>query len=155
MKSYIILSVLVGSFLLAAVSSCATKNEQSTEATEEIETLAPTAPDMSANSRNSLDWDGSYQGTTPCADCEGIETTIILEQDGTFKRSLKYLGKDDQAFEDEGIFEWNDAGSKITLPGEAGMSQMYQVGENVLFHLDQEGNRITGDLAALYRLEKQ
>ncbi|WP_291781296.1 META domain-containing protein, partial [Cecembia sp.] len=27
-------------------------------------------------------------------------------------------------------------------------------GENVLFHLDQEGNRITGDLSGMYRLEK-
>ena len=31
---------------------------------------------------------------------------------------------------------------------------MYLVGENALFHLDKEGNRITGDLAAKYTLPK-
>ncbi len=153
MKSYTIFSFLVGAFLLAAVSSCSNNKDQS-EATEVSETVTPIVLDMAANSRNSLDWYGVYQGTTPCADCEGIETSITLKRDGTFKRTLKYLGKEDKAFPDEGNFEWNDAGSKITLPGEAGMSQMYQVGENVLFHLDQEGNRITGDLASMYRLEK-
>jgi heat shock protein HslJ len=101
-----------------------------------------------------LDWYGVYKGTTPCADCEGIETTITLKKDGTFKRSLKYLGKDENLFFDEGNFEWNEEGSKVTLKGEQEMSQMYQVGENALFHLDQQGNRITGDLAPNYRLEK-
>jgi len=32
---------------------------------------------------------------------------------------------------------------------------MYLVGENVLFHLDKTGNRITGDLEAKYRLSKK
>ncbi|GAL66222.1 META domain-containing protein [Jejuia pallidilutea] len=31
---------------------------------------------------------------------------------------------------------------------------MYKVGENILFHLDKEGNRIEGDLAERYTLKK-
>jgi copper homeostasis protein (lipoprotein) len=108
------------------------------------------------NSRNSLDWQGVYVGTVPCADCEGIRTRVELHDDGTFARSLIYLGRNERPLEDSGTFTWNAAGSGITLDNSSGArdAQRYQVGENVLFHLDSDGQRITGDLAAQYRLEK-
>lgn len=144
--------ILVIAVLMTAVFSC-TSNKEVHE-TEIMEELTPSNLPLADNSMTSLDWKGVYKGVTPCADCEGIETTITLKSDGTFKRTLKYLGKDDNIFVDEGDFKWNDEGSKVTLSGNEGPVQMYQVGENVLFHLDQEGNRITGDLANMYRLEK-
>jgi copper homeostasis protein (lipoprotein) len=106
------------------------------------------------NSRNALDWAGVYVGTVPCADCEGIRTRIELRDDGTFERSVIYLGKDDRLLTDTGAFTWDDAGARITLGARSLTAQQYQVGENVLFHLDRDGRRITGDLAAAYRLEK-
>ncbi|GHB26728.1 copper resistance protein NlpE N-terminal domain-containing protein [Mongoliitalea lutea] len=109
---------------------------------------------ISDTSRASLDWNGTYKGILPCADCEGIETRLTIKSDGEFERSMKYLGKDDGLFFDRGTFEWDDLGRTILLTGENGESQAYQVGENVLFHLDQEGNRISGNLADMYRLEK-
>lgn len=105
------------------------------------------------NSRTSLDWAGTYGGTLPCADCPGIRTRIELREDGTFTRSLMYLDEDERPRTDTGRFTWDDSGSRITL-GEGANAQPYQVGENVLFHLDQSGQRITGELAAAYRLEK-
>jgi copper homeostasis protein (lipoprotein) len=53
----------------------------------------------------------------------------------------------------EASLVWDDAGARIAL-GTGERLQRYQVGENVLFHLDRDGERITGDLAAAYRLEK-
>lgn len=153
MKPFTILSYLVGVFLLTTEISCSNSKVHS-ESSPGIEGISSTDPDKAHNSRNSLDWFGVYSGITPCANCEGIETSIALKRDGTFRRTLKYLGKDVNPIVEEDKFEWNSEGSKIILPGEAGISQMYQVGENVLFHLDQEGNRITGDLASMYRLEK-
>jgi copper homeostasis protein (lipoprotein) len=125
---------------LAALAACSVPGEQ---------------PPVSVadNSRNALDWQGAYVGTVPCADCEGIRTRVELRGDGRFSRSLIYLGKDTQPFDDSGTFTWDAAGSRIAL-GNAGDAQRYQVGENVLFHLDRDGQRITGDRAALYRLEK-
>lgn len=105
------------------------------------------------SSRLSLDWKGVYRGILPCADCEGIETRIALKPDGTFQRSMNYLGKENGYFTDESDFVWDESGNKITLKAESG-DQKYQVGENVLFHLDREGNRITGELAELYKLLK-
>lgn len=108
-------------------------------------------PDPAHNSRLSLDWPGTYRGILPCADCEGIETVITLMEDGTYIRSLRYLGRDDAYRRDHGRFEWNGAGSGIAL---AAGGQAYQVGENRLFHLDRDGQRIEGDLADRYVLAK-
>ena len=107
-------------------------------------------------SRNALDWQGTYYGLLPCADCEGIETVIRLYYDDTFVLQTKYLGKDEQVFEHKGRFSWDEAGLKIALelPEGSGASGRYQVGENQLFHLDMDGNRITGDLASHYILAK-
>lgn len=106
------------------------------------------------NSRNSLDWAGVYVGVVPCADCPGIYTRVELTQDEQFRRSVEYLERGELAFTDEGRFVWDDAGARITLTDDDGQTQMYQVGENVLFHLDRDGQRITGELASAYRLEK-
>lgn len=106
------------------------------------------------NSRTSLDWPGVYQGSLPCADCEAIKTRISLHQDGTFTRSMNYQGKPDGQIADQGTFSWNEHGTQITLVDQQGQSQSYLVGENQLFHLDQQGQRITGELADRYILQK-
>lgn len=43
----------------------------------------------------------------------------------------------------------------ITLLEMEGAPGKYQVGENQLWHLDENGNRIEGDLADRYILKKQ
>lgn len=112
------------------------------------------AIDTAHNSRNALDWPGRYNGVLPCADCEGIQTAITLRADGTYERELVYLGKSGQAIRQSGRFAWNAAGSTVTLALPEGATQSYQVGENRLFHLDEAGNRISGDLAARYVLRQ-
>ena len=110
--------------------------------------------DVAHNSRNALDWPGTYGGTLPCADCEGIRTTVTLRADGSFERERIYLGKSAAPMHDSGQFSWNEAGSVVTLNAGDGVIQMYQVGENQLFYLDQAGNRISGDLADQYILRQ-
>lgn len=116
-------------------------------------TSSKTPPATGDNSMVSLDWNGTYSGILPCADCEGIETLIELNTNKTYTLKTKYLGKSDQVHSSNGTFTWNTEGSKITLSGDHPNS--YQVGENKLFHLDQSGNRITGNLADKYTLMKQ
>lgn len=109
---------------------------------------------MAHNSRTALDWPGSYSGVLPCADCEGIQTTITLRADGTYERELVYIGKSADPAQQSGRFSWNAAGSVVTLALPDGATQMYQVGENQLFHLDEAGNRISGDLGTQYVLRQ-
>ena len=106
-------------------------------------------------SHNSLDWQGTYKGVTPCADCEGIETEITLNADLTFTLKTKYLGKGDgKVFQETGSFVWDKTGGIISLEGLKGRPSQYKVGENRLIQLDMEGNVITGDLAEKYVLTK-
>lgn len=111
-------------------------------------------PDMHT-AEISLDYFGIYQGVLPCADCEGIDTQIELGPGNSYIKRIIYLGKsEEEVFETTGTFSWNEGGNTITLEGENQPNQ-YFVGENILFHLDMEGNRITGDLAENYQLKKQ
>lgn len=119
------------------------------------DTTQPTAAATADNSANSLDWAGVYKGVVPCADCEGIETSITLHADKTFMLSTRYMGKKQTAIEEKGSFSWNEAGTILTLAGLKEKPTQYQVGENKLTQLDMSGNKITGNLADKYVLQKQ
>lgn len=105
-------------------------------------------------SANALDWEGTYEGILPCADCEGIATSIRLDYEEKYLKVSRYIGKSEEEFRQEGRFEWNAEGNTIALSGMDDAHNQYLVGENQLFHLDEEGNRITGDLADNYVLKK-
>ncbi|AFL81089.1 putative lipoprotein NlpE involved in copper resistance [Aequorivita sublithincola DSM 14238] len=141
---------------IAAMTFVGCKNGEKTETSSEetTETVDQAIVD-SHNSENSLDWAGVYEGTTPCADCSGIETILELKNDKTFKLSQTYLGKteDDNLFTQEGNFIWNQDGTEIRLKIVSGSFQ-FKVGENQVWMLDEKGNVIEGDLANMYILKK-
>ncbi len=149
-------AAFISALFLLAIAGCKPKkaSEQKEEKTTEISEESDTSFQDEHNSRNSLDWNGTYQGTLPCADCDGIKTRLTLTSEGEFNRTRTYLGKEETGSTDSGTFEWNEAGSEITLRPLEGDPQGYQVGENRLFFLDREGNRITGELADKYVLVK-
>jgi uncharacterized lipoprotein NlpE involved in copper resistance len=104
-------------------------------------------------SKNSLDWNGTYQGILPCADCEGIQTEILLNPDQTYTKSETYLGKGENAFVTEGKFNWSESGNEISLQNQDSPTS-YKVVENALMALDSDGNIIEGQLKEKYRLDK-
>lgn len=144
MKKTFLLFVLLSSGIFA--TSCGNRSQT---ASDDIQAMADT-------SRNALDWEGTYYGVLPCADCEGIETVISIFYDNTFVKKTRYLGKNDQVFEIAGTFTWNELGNIITFDGAHSQHAPggLLVGEMQLFHLDQDGQRITGELAEYYRLPK-
>lgn len=110
-------------------------------------------PDPVHNSRTSLDWAGTYSGTLPCADCEGIATRLTILENGTFTMNVQYLGRSDDGAVIEGTFVWEEDGNHIVLQG-AGRPSVYQVGENRLWLRDPDGKPITGELAENYVLHR-
>ncbi|RAJ23095.1 copper resistance protein NlpE [Pedobacter cryoconitis] len=111
--------------------------------------------DLDHSSKNALDWDGTYKGIVPCADCEGIETTLVLGKELTYALRTKYLGKSDaKVFEEKGKFSWDKNGRIITLEGIKDAPNKYFVGENKIIQLDMNGKEITGEQADLYILKK-
>lgn len=128
------------------LSSCDTKKNVSEEKNKE------TVIDMH-NSMNSLDWNGTYQAILPCADCEGINTVLTLNEDLTYSKNSKYLGEDDAVFQDKGSFSWDETGQIITLNNDD--KNQYFIGENRIWMLDRDSKKITGSLAEHYILNKQ
>ncbi|MEC9486934.1 MAG: copper resistance protein NlpE [Prosthecochloris sp.] len=115
---------------------------------------SPATTPLQDTSRTSLDWNGTYRGILPCADCEGIETVITLHPDGTYRKTTTYLGRNQKVFIDEGTFTWNRGGSTVRLDGYDCGPRHYRVGENHLLQLDMQQRIITGRLADAYRLDK-
>jgi len=141
---------------LASFSGCKNSNQQEELIVDDamFESEETTEADEHT-AINSLDFLGIYKGVLPCADCEGIETSIELGTGNSYSKKTTFLGKENQSvIESSGVFTWNDAGNTITLSSEEVPNQ-YFVGENVLFHLDIDGNRVTGDLEKNHQLVKQ
>jgi copper homeostasis protein (lipoprotein) len=137
--------ILAAAFIAAIAPGC--KTQKSVPA-------GPTKIVIGDNSSVSLDWPGIYTGTLPCADCEGIVTTITLNDDQTYLISTVYKGKSYKVCENSGKFSWDEAGNTIRLHGITAAPNRYRVAENKLIQLDMEGNQITGALADKYVLAK-
>lgn len=146
-KSIVLVLLITLSFISCKKEAEINTNEVSVDSTA-VEMVSD-----DHNAMNSLDYQGTYVGSLPCADCEAIETIIILTDD-SFVKEVVYKGKSKEIFRESGSFEWNKEGNTITLVGIEKPNQ-YFVGENVLFHLDIDGKRIEGDLASNYELRKK
>lgn len=109
--------------------------------------------DQLHNAFNSLDWQGSYRGTLPCADCNGIQTIIRLNADQSFRIEETYLGKNTQPIISSGKFQINAADNTIQLEGRS--PGKYKVAENRLIQLDIQGKEISGAMKELYVLKKE
>jgi len=133
--------------LVMLFTSCNSNKKKEDPMVEDIQ-----SEPIGDNSMTSLDWEGTYEGLLPCADCEGIKTVVSINKDNTYVSKETYVGKDTTPFESKGTFKWDKQGQKITFSDKNGKS--YFVGENTLIHLDREGNKISGDLAEKYKLMK-
>lgn len=131
--------------LILSMTACKSTGEQSAENGKTAD-----------NSQNSLEWQGVYNGTIPCADCPGIETVVVLNSDNTYKMTSRYITGEDNVFEYAGKLQWSKDGGSVTLEGtdKQGGTTRLKVGENKLFWLDNEGKEITGDLADKYILNR-
>ena len=131
------------SVVLIVTYSCNDQKKETTDAT--------TAEFIGDNSMTSLDWEGTYEGILPCADCEGIKTVVTINKDNTYVAKETYVGRSETVYESKGSFSWDENGQKIILDNNR---NPYFVGENILTHLDKNGNMIKGNLAASYILQR-
>ncbi|WP_316746317.1 copper resistance protein NlpE [Pedobacter gandavensis] len=150
MKIKILTLACISMFFMACNND--QKNEK--HANETIKAAEEIVAGDGHNAKNSLDWAGTYIGVMPCADCEGIQTELILNPDMTYILKTNYMGKDTHFPEDRGTFKWDATGSKVELLGLKDRSNLFFVGENMLKQLDMDGKEVTGELAENYVLKK-
>jgi uncharacterized lipoprotein NlpE involved in copper resistance len=110
-----------------------------------------TANDSHANG----DWQGTYSGTVPCADCPGINVEITLNSDLTYIMNLTYIDGESIA-PVSGSFTWNSTGTAIDLQGvnEGGGFEHFSVQENKLILLSTTGEAIESISGHNYTLTK-
>ena len=85
----------------------------------------------------------SYRGILPCADCEGIETSLFLETSGTWVMNQYYQGKK-TSFASYG--EWARTANKLVLTSSNGEKQYFLPKEDSLVMLDTKGAPIQSPL---------
>ena len=135
----------------AQQSSPATANAANAGTNNSNSSSSTSNGSTSNSSSASTDWVGVYTGELPCASCSGIAITLTLAKNDQYSLTSDYLGEKDGKFDEQGTFEWNDARDKIILSN----GSQYLVGENQLFVLNAQGDKVTGPLADAYRLYKQ
>ena len=133
-----------------ALVSCG-GNAQRKTAAADTQKAAAAAPDMHT-AETSLDYQGTYRGTLPAADCPGIEVTLRLKPGGAYEQHLKYIGRDTE-FDETGGYTVRE--NLLTLtPADGEQPEFYKVEENRLRRLDAEKQPVTGALADNYVLQK-
>lgn len=138
------LSILLFAVLAIALMSCTNAKQKNAETTG--------APDMHT-SEMALDYHGVYEGTLPCADCEGIKTQLTINDDNTFVLKSEYLGKEGGKFEGKGTYSIED-GEILVTQDQDGDQLYYKLQEGSLAQLDADKRLIEGELASYYILAK-
>jgi len=82
-----------------------------------------------AHANTLLNYQGTYKGELPCADCEGLEMYITLNENATYVIKSLYLGKGNKIFEQRGTFAWNKSGSIVIFNNIDNAPNKYAVGK--------------------------
>ncbi|WP_437919720.1 copper resistance protein NlpE [Sphingobacterium sp. LRF_L2] len=120
-----------------------------TAQTEQASTEA--AGDEESNTDESLnptDFHGTYEGTIPCDDCEGIKTILVINNNETFNISTEQLGSQ-QSTSDNGRYTLEENGGILHLRAKDTDLKL-KIAKDKLFHLDKDGKIIEGKLADQY-----
>lgn len=89
---------------------------------------------------------GTYAGTLPCADCPGIDETLVLGADGSFLLTDTYRERPGSTNIVQGSWSVEDGGRIRLDPGsKEQQDRLFALeGSDSLVMLDAEGNRIEG-----------
>lgn len=91
----------------------------------------------------------TFMGVLPCADCEGIDTTLTLDAGFRYRLRSRYVGKPpgQDTFVEAGRFAVSDAGTRLALYGPTAGTVIFAVqGPDQLTRLDTSGEPIASQL---------
>lgn len=88
----------------------------------------------------------SWRGILPCADCEGIETSLFLEKDGTWVMNERYQGVREEPSSFASYGTWARTADKLVLTDSQGEKSWYRAKGDALEMLDREGNPVQSQL---------
>ncbi|WDF70433.1 copper resistance protein NlpE [Sphingobacterium oryzagri] len=133
----------------AAETGQATTAQQTGQATTEAAGDRKSTTDESVNL---TDFYGTYEGTIPCNDCDGIKTTLVINNNETFNMRTERLGSQ-QSASDNGRYQLEENGGILHLRAKDTDLKL-QIAKDKLLHLDKDGQIIEGALADRYLYRK-
>jgi uncharacterized lipoprotein NlpE involved in copper resistance len=92
---------------------------------------------------------GTFSGSLPCADCAGINSTLVLTADGKYQLTDAYQDKDHSSFISEGEYSLESGGKTLHLrPSNKDEYDAYYavLSPTQLRMLDREGKAIESKL---------
>lgn len=141
--------------MVLGMTACTQKQSDPTYTQQTIQLIDPQSHiPIGDTAETSLDWNGTYKGVIPCADCQGIEYVLELNQDKTFKLTQTYLGKSAQILVQQGGFHFDKMQPSLIKLDAHGSNQVFFIGEGWAELRYSDGKKITGNLENLYRLSK-
>lgn len=84
----------------------------------------------------------SFSGVIPCADCSGIETSLFLQQDGTYVLQETYLEAKDGDLTFANYGSWARTADKLVLTDSKGEKRYFRPQGDNLAMLDTTGSPI-------------
>lgn len=135
--------LLISIFILNACQS--DKPKQAENQNEEVTTERP------------ADWAGTFRGTIPCEDCEGIKLEVRLSANNTYQLFFQKFGLDEAVHSKGGTVRWKEGENVVVLEGinEHSGFQQLQIGPNFAKVLNAEGKEHQGENATAYILKKE
>ncbi|MBF8963081.1 copper resistance protein NlpE N-terminal domain-containing protein [Pontibacter sp. FD36] len=132
----------IGIFLLCIVAACSTAPTSVSQSNAEMSNVEVAQAAV-----------GSWVGTIPCADCPGIDYTLDLNPDSTYRERLVYQGRSATPFVQSGT--WGVGNGRVQLNKQGTGNNQFALEGEALVMLDNEGNRIESQIADAYRLRRK
>lgn len=142
-KTKILLAVCAGSALLS-LWSCGSKAQEPVD--------EPLAEEVVADSTSYL---GTYEGTFPCADCEGRVTVLTLNADTTYDLNYRYEGKKDAPIHENGTYKIQGDSMIVCVTPSSGYKTYYRIVEEGVALSDSTGKFNSAELEPFYVLKKK
>ena len=138
------LNIALASALLACLVACNNNPKKSSSSTEKVNTESVAAAESSV---------GTFEGTMPAVDCEGIRTILTVNPDSTYTLTREYLGVNDGMFETSGIYHSLENGLIELVTPSSGEKTYFKRVEKGFMLSDSLGTENSGELAEYYILK--
>lgn len=145
-----ILLVFIVSLFLTSCEKIANQVSVSTSGENVVENY------VDVDTETNFGFPGTYQGTLPCKDCDGIVTSLTLTENSTYVLNSMRLGKKD-TIKENGIFTFDPSTSVITtMPVDtAYFSKYFEIAPEEIYVLASDKKRFFGEIAEQYVLKKK
>lgn len=139
--------VLIFAATVIALTSCGNSTQKNDETTVANDSTAVV---------EEVGFFGEYEGTLPAADCEGIKTNLVINNDSTYTLKSEYIGIKDGTFETSGVYKMpNDSLLELITPSSGEKTYYRILGNEKVMLSDEKGTINNGELSEYYILTKK